>query len=203
MASPSCLNDPTAVVVADASVVINLIATRFAGTILDCLPNQFSVVEEVAIELDAGRRNGRHDADRLASLVAEGRADIVRLRDYGIANFARLVSGPAADTLDDGEAATIAYALEHCATALIDEKKAIKLCAERFGTLITGCSIDLMAHVTIADTLGRNRLAEAIFNALYYGRMRVPIAHVDWVIDLIGHDRARKCVSLPRSIRHP
>jgi len=115
--------------------------------------------------------------------------------------FAGLVSGLAADTLDDGEAATIAYALEHSASALIDERKAIKICAERFGALSTGCSVDLLAHSEIETALGPTGLAEGVFNALYYGRMRVPAEHVSWVVNLLGHDRIKKCVSLPRSIR--
>ena len=201
MACRSCLNDPTAVVVADASVVINLIATRFAGTILDCLPNRFSVIEEVAVEIDAGRRNGRLGADGLDALVAAGHIDIVHLGNPGIGYFSELVSGSAADTLDDGEAATIAYALERCAEVLIDERKANKICTERFGALVTGCSVDLLANDTVEAGLGRTGQAEAVFNALYYGRMRVPTHYVDWVINLIGRERTKRCVSLPKSIR--
>ena len=109
----SCLSDPTALVVADASVAINLNATGFAESILDELPNRFAVVEEVALELEEGRQRGRNDADALNTLVAAGRGDIVRLGNPAIDQFTALVSGPAAETLDDGEAATIAYALEH------------------------------------------------------------------------------------------
>ena len=201
MVCPSCLNDPTALVVADASVVINLIATRFAGSILDSLPYRFAVVEEIAFELEVGRRNGHNDADGLDTLVGAGHVDIVHLAKTGIGYFTELISGPAANTLDDGEAATIAYALEHSATALIDERKANNICAERFEALLTGCTVDLLAHATIVAGLGRTGQAEAVFNALYYGRMRVPTHYVDWVINLIGRDRAIKCVSLPKSIR--
>lgn len=197
----TCLNDPTVLAVADASVVINLNATGFVGSILDAMPNRFAVVEEVAFELEAGRRNGRKDADGLNALVVAGYVEIVILGNDGIGHFAGLVSGPAADTLDDGEAATIAYALEHSATALIDERKANKICAERFGALLTGCTVDLLAHAAIEAALGRTGLADAVFNALYYGRMRVPASHMDWVVSLIGPDRARKCVSLPKSIQ--
>ena len=197
----SCLNDPTALVVADASVAINLIATGFAESILDELPNRFAVVEEVAFELEDGRQRGRNDADALNTLVAAGRGDIVRLGNPAIDHFTALVSGPAAETLDDGEAATIAYALEHGATALIDERKANRICAERFGALATGCTVDLLAHALIEAALGRSGLADAVFNALYYGRMRMPAHHVDWVVNLIGADRTRQCASLPRSVR--
>ena len=197
----TCLNDLTVLAVADASVVINLNATGFAGSILDAMPNRFAVVEEVAFELEAGRRNGRKDADGLNALVAAGYVEIVSLGNDGIGHFAGSFQARRADTLDDGEAATIAYSLEHSATALIDERKAIKICAERFGALLTGSTVDLLAHAAIEAALGLTGLADAVFNALYYGRMRVPARHMDWVVSLIGLDRARKCVSLPKSIR--
>jgi len=197
----SCLNDPAALIVADASVAINLNATGFAAPILDALPNRFAVVEEVALELADGRPRGRTDADELDALAAAGRVDIVRLDNPAVEHFTALVSGPAAETLDDGEAATISYAVEHRATALIDERKANRICAERFGALTTGCTVDLLAHETIESALGRNGLADAVFNALYRGRMRVPAPHVDWVVTLIGPNRAAQCVSLPGSVR--
>ena len=102
MECPSCLNDPTVAVVADTSVVINLNATGFAQAILDALPNPFVVVEEVAIELEGGRRNGRKATDGLNALIAAGQVEIVRLGSDGMLHFGGLVSGPAADTLDDG-----------------------------------------------------------------------------------------------------
>lgn len=201
MECQSCLNDPTALVVADASVAINLNATGFAESILDALPNRFAVVEEVALELENGRSRGRNDADALNTLVATGRVDIVRLGNPATEYFTLLVSGSAAETLDDGEAATIAYALEHGATALIDERKAKRICAERYGALANGCTIDVLAHNEVEAALGHIRLADGVFNALYHGRMRVLAQHVNWVVNLIGPERAAQCVSLPRSVR--
>lgn len=197
----SCLNDPTVLIVADASVAINLNATRHSEEILVALPNRFVVVEEVALELEDGRRNSRKDADALSVLVASGRMEIVRLGDAGMEYFTGLVSGHAAQTLDDGEAATIAYALENGAMALIDERKANKICANRFAELPTGCTVDLLGHNDIQAALGRESLADAVFNALYYGRMRVLAHHTAWVVDLIGSERAAKCNSLPMLVR--
>ena len=201
MECQSSLNDPTTIVVADASVVINLNATGFAASILEALPNRFAVVKEVALELEKGRRHGRNDADALSTLVTDGRVDLVRLGNSGIEYFTSLVSGSAAETLDDGEAATIAYALEHGATALIDERKANRICAERYGALATGCTIDVLAHNTLEATLGHSRLADGVFNALYRGRMRVQAHHMNWVVDLIGRGRAVQCASLPTTVR--
>ena len=201
MERQSCLNDLSVPVVADTSVVINLNATEYAEAILNALPNRFLVVSEVRLELEEDRQTGRNDSAALAALVASGRAEIVRLGDGGIQHFSSLVSGPAAQTLDDGEAATIAYALEHGVISLIDERKANRICVERFAELVTGSTVDLLAQDDVQAALGRDRLADAVFNALYYGRMRVLPHHLQWVVSLIGQERAAQCPSLPRSVR--
>ena len=170
---------------------------------LDALSNRFLIVSEVRLELEEDRQTGRNDSAALAALVASGRAEIVRLGDGGIQHFSDLVSGPAVQTLDDGEAATIAYALEmeHSMIPLIDERKANRICVERFAELVTGSSVDLLAQGDVQAALGRDRLADAVFNALYYGRMRVLPHHLQWVVSLIGQERAAQCPSLPRSVR--
>ena len=142
----SCLTDSTLPVVADTSVIINLNATGYSAAILDALPNRLLVVEEVSFELEVDSRTGRNDAEALSALVVQGSVELVRLGDIGTRHFISLVSGPANQTLDDGEAATIACALEQGATALIDERKAIRICAERFRELSTGCTIDIFAQ---------------------------------------------------------
>ena len=203
MARQSCLDDPTVPVVADTSVVINLNASGYAPTILEALPNSFLVVSEVERELREDRQTGRNDAVALAQWVDSGRAEVVRIGERGMECFYDLVSGAAAQTLDDGEAATIAHALETepPAVPLIDERKANRICAERFAALVTGSTVDLLAQGDVRTALGPERLAEAIFNALRHGRMRVLPRHLEWVLDLMGPERARQCKSLPRSVR--
>ena len=197
----SCLTDSTLPVVADTSVIINLNATGYSEAILGALPNRLLVVEDVSFELAVDSRTGRNDAEALSALVAQGSVELVRLGDIGTQHFISLVSGPASQTLDDGEAATIAYALEHGATALIDERKAIRICTERFGALATGCTVDIFAQNDVQRVLERDPLANAVFNALYQGRMRVPAHYVGWVVNLIGRERAAQCRSLPASVR--
>ena len=70
MDSPSCLDDPKALLVADTSVIINLNASRRSEDILDILPNRIVVVEEVLHELEFGRRQGWSDADALSALAS-------------------------------------------------------------------------------------------------------------------------------------
>lgn len=203
MARQSCLDDPTVPVVADTSVVINLNASGYAPAILEALPNSFLVVSEVERELREDRQTGRNDAVALAQWVVSGRAEVVRLGERGMECFYDLVSGSAARTLDDGEAATIAHALETepPAVPLIDERKANRICVERFAALVTGSTVDLLAQGDVRTALGPERLAEAVFDALRHGRMRVLPRHLEWVVDIIGPKRARQCKSLPRSVR--
>ena len=201
MDCPSCLDDLAKPIVADASVVINLIASGFAATILGCLAGPLRVPSEVRAEIEQGRSRGRKDADELAGLVAGGKAAIVDLGAAGVRCFSTLVVGPAKDTLDDGEAATIAYAAEHGATILVDEKKATRFCEERFSHLTVGSTVDLVRCSAVRAKLGAD-LADAIFNMLFIGRMRVSPQHLDWVVEQIGPSRAAQCPSLPASYRN-
>lgn len=201
MEHQSCLSDLAIPVAADTSVVINLNATEYAEAILGALPNPFLIVSEVRLELEEDRQTGRGDATVPGALVASGRIEIVQLGDGGIQHFSSLVSGPASQTLDDGEAATIAYALERGVIPLIDERKANRICAERFAKLVTGSTVDLLAQDNVRAALGRARFADAVFNALRYGRMRVLPHHLQWAVALIGQERAVQCTSLPRSVR--
>jgi predicted nucleic acid-binding protein len=203
MGLPTCFTDPAALIAADTSTVINLNATACASDIVRALPNRMVVVDVVPGELDEGRRRGRQDADLLDKLVAAGLVEVVKLDEICASHFEKLVVGPAAMTLDDGEAATIAFAVGHKGIAVIDERKATRIAAESFAKLRIGCTVDILAHPKVQQALGKKQLADAVFNALYHGRMRVFPQHVKWVVGLIGTDRAAECSSLPTSIRQP
>jgi predicted nucleic acid-binding protein len=201
MGSQTFLTDITTPLVADTSVIINLIATGCAAAIVRALPTGLVVVNVVPAELDVGRRNGRHNSDRLNELVDVGLVEIVNLGDVAMQHFTELVIGPATATLDDGEAATIAYAVERAGTALIDERKAIRICADRFPRLRIGSTVDILIHPEVQRHLDAETLATAVFNALQHGRMRVLPHHLEHVVSLIGQERAAQCQSLPKSVR--
>ena len=201
MGSLSFLTDPAVPIVADASAVINLNATDCAREIVRALPNRLVVVDVVRGELEEGRRRGRRDADLLNELVSASLVEIVRLSEFAGGWFEGMVIGRATETLDDGEAATIAYAVEHQAVALIDERKATRLCADRFPELRIASTVDLLGHPKLEEILGPQALADAVFNALQQARMRVSIHKTEWVVDLIGRERAAVCNSLPKSAR--
>ena len=117
-----------------------------------------------------------------------------------MSHFENLVSGSAAETLDDGGAATIACAIERSAVALIDDRKAIRICKEDFPNLTVGCTVDVLAQRDVRAALGR-QLGEAVYSALERGRMRVPDRYGPWVVHLIGKERAAGCRSLPKRLR--
>lgn len=199
---PLCFLDNCSLpLVLDTSVCINVNATGSAGDILGSLPHELSIVDIVAEELANGSIKGRTDADQTQELVKAGLIEVVRLGTVGLHHFEQLVSGRAEETVDDGEAATIAFAAEVGAVALIDERKATRICVERFADLRLATSVDVLAHPSVQAFLGRHALAEAVYNALQNARMSVQEHHLDWVVTLIGCERAACCSSLPAHAR--
>lgn len=89
---------------------------------------------------------------------------------------------------------------QSCLNDLIGERKANRICADRFAHLVTGSSVDLLDQDDVQAALGSAQLTDAVFNALLVGRMRVLPHHLDWVVSLIGPKRARQCEFLPRSV---
>jgi predicted nucleic acid-binding protein len=188
-------------IIADASVAINLNATGRAKEILRALPFRVAVIDIVEAELQEDRRTGRRDAELLAELVTAQRISIVSLNDAALNLFGELVAGSATETLDDGEAATIAYAATHGAVPVIDERKGRRICNQRFGGLRLLSTAELFMQPAVAAALGHDALRDAVFRALQNARMRVLPDYVAWVVALIGTDRAAQCPSLPKQAR--
>ncbi len=203
MSSSNFPTDPRVTLIGDASVVINLIATRHASEILGALPNPFVVTENACTELEDGTRKGHDDHEQLAGLIAAGLAKRVMLSASALTVYESLIDGSAVRTLDDGEAATIAYAHQTSGVALIDERKARSLSAASFPRLIVISTAELLMHSAVSASLGRQGQADAIFNALMIGRMRVPIEHIPQLTRIIGDERAAQCSSLPKAWRKP
>lgn len=201
MTSSNFLTDPSQTLVADASVLINLNATGYASQIVLSLPGSFVVTERAFAELKLGAAKGHNDEKLVRGLFDAGTARLVDLSDAGNNLYRSLVDGAAEQTLDDGEAATIAYAQEASCVAVIDERKARSLCATRFPALAMASTVDLLTHAAVKDALGPQTQIQAITNALRRARMRVPPHQQDLVVDLIGSDEAANCNSLPRRRR--
>ncbi|MDA8450457.1 hypothetical protein M5C97_18195 [Acidovorax sp. NCPPB 3859] len=187
--------------VIDSSVIISLNATGYAETILGALPHRVAVVDIVTDEINGGLRRGRLDAAKLEALIEAQLLDVVELSSGGLLRFESLVVGDAGDTLDDGEAATLAYAEEAGGRAVIDERKARRIAAERHAAIPLSSTVDLIACDCVGSVLGPTSIAEAIHSALVGARMRVLNEHMDWVVKLIGDERAAGCPSISAFIR--
>lgn len=201
MGSPTFLADPHIPLVADSSTVINLVATGCAPSIIRAIPNPIVAVEVIPDELDTGRQRGRLHAERLKELVASRHIEIVKLSDAGWQHFETLVVGPAEQTLDDGEAATIAYAADCGAVAILDEKKGTRLSALRFPAVGVITTVDLLLHPEVRLSLGDQQFSDAVFAALRDARMAVFPHHANEVVRLIGLERAALCPSLPKGFK--
>jgi predicted nucleic acid-binding protein len=153
------------------------------------------------LELENGRPKGRQSATAIVELIGAGLVQEVSLGRAEVAVFLDLVAGPAGQTLDDGEAATIAFALSANAIALIDERKATALCARRYPNLRVMSTVDLLLSSLIKDAFDKDWLGECLFKALSIARMRVPDQHRSELCNLLGPERLRQCKSLPTAWR--
>jgi predicted nucleic acid-binding protein len=189
-------------IVADASVVINILATKMAPKILGLLPGRIFVLDQVKAEVEEGGLRGRSNANGFGELVTAGFVEIVTLDEPAQEIFQQLTFGSTANTLDDGEAATIAYSVGVGGLALVDEKKAARIIGEKFPALEVFCTTDVLFSALLQSALSRDQLAEAVFNALQEARMQVPLKHAEWVVALIGAEKAAVCRSLPRAFRN-
>lgn len=115
--------------------------------------------------------------------------------------FLSLVGGPAAVTIDDGEAATIAWAITNDAVIATDDRKAVQIAKVRFPLLKVLSTTDLLLHGNCQNALGPSAVVDCIENALLNAFMRVPIEQLDRVVQLLGPERTKKCRSLPSAVR--
>ncbi|SOE70894.1 Predicted nucleic acid-binding protein, contains PIN domain [Burkholderia sp. D7] len=201
MTFSSCITDKDAVLVLDTSVVINLLATGRATSILEALSIPIIVTDTVVREIEQGAINGRPEPELLKTMIGDQVMRVGELEGQTLTNFFDLVSGSTSQSLDDGEAATLVFAYGNGYSAAIDEKKATRLAAERFGSLCLVTTIDILAHETVRTSLGEALLAEATFQALHLARMQVREHQFDWVVRLIGAENVEACSSLRRHAR--
>ena len=201
MLRPSSFSELSGPAVADASVMINICACGAGRKVLEALPVRLLMAQPTIAEVTSDRRAGRADHQQLASLIADGLVDEAGLARDAEEIFASLVIGKAAETLDDGEAASIALAVSRRVGVVVDEKKATSLCLMRFPEVPRLSSCDLFLHEAVKARLGVAGQRDAIFNALCRARMRVQDHHLDAVLTILGAERAAQCASLPARAR--
>jgi len=193
---PSRLPDGQTALVLDASATLNLLGTSRASDVLRVLGREARLVEEAAGEVKRDPFGGTGSA-AIGALVSARLLHIVSLPPAGYDLFISLVAAPSPDGLDDGEAATIAYAADAGGIPLLDEKKATRIAAA-LSVSAPLCTLDLLSHPNVAGALGTEELATAVYSALRHARMRIPLLFRPWVVSLVGVGRLRECATFSR-----
>ena len=194
--------DSDVTLVGDASFMINLNATGFSDQIIRSVPNLLVVTEDVLRELKYGSDSGHDDYEKLKDLIDMGFLNLVSLGNKGKNVYLSLIQGSASKTLGDGEASTIGYAVEAGCCVIIDDKKAEKICKKQFPWISVVTTFDFLTQASVEKTLGQKKHREAIYNALYLARMRIPTKRQEYVVRLIGENLAAHCSSLSRRYRN-
>lgn len=201
MRHPSFSIDSDIPAVVDTSFVINLNATGFSDRILRAIQIPFIVTEDVLRELKDGSKSGHEDYKKLKGLIDLKAITLASLGERGENVYLSLIEGSANQTLGDGEASTIAHAVEIGGVAIIDDKKAKKICRERFPLIPIIMTIDLLTYAAVRKDLGRENHKKAIYNALRLARMRIPTEKQKHIVKLIGKTMAADCPSLSHKYR--
>tara|TARA_R110000851_G_C13092894_1_gene567070 strand:+ start:3482 stop:4114 length:633 start_codon:yes stop_codon:yes gene_type:complete len=198
MTFSSCLINQRNAIVLDASVIINLLATGRANTILQALAVPLYVTDYVVREIEQGAVNGRPEPGLLAELINKQVLVVKELTGTALENFFGMVSGHTSSSLGDGEAATLALADRNGFSAAIDEKKATRIAAERFEMLKLVTTVDILAAPPVQELLGNEALRTAILRSLQRARMQVREHQFEWVAQLIGLEHVGQCPSLKK-----
>jgi predicted nucleic acid-binding protein len=183
--------------VLDASALINLLGTGIAGEMLKAA-NRPMLVEDYAFEeLRRHPLPKRDIRSELAALLDSQGLRRVTMDDSARTLFRELTDGDLTVGLDDGEAATITYAMSHAAAIpVIDEKKASTVFVQRWASRTIVDTVTLLSQASVVNAFTDEQYGAAVHSALLYARMRVPKAARPWIRTLLGEERAAQCPSL-------
>lgn len=194
----SCLDGRDLPLVLDASVIINLLATGITDELAGFLGVPVIAEANALREVHRNPLDGSPASNMLEPLIQQDALRHESMNAQATTIFLSLTGATPPDDLNDGEAATLAHALEIGGSAAIDEKKATRISGGRFPKLVLCSTMDIFCNPSVVEGLGSERLSGAVYNALKLARMRVPIEFDEWVRDLLGPDRIVECNSLKR-----
>lgn len=188
------------VVVLDASVLINALATGRMTEVLTAVAARCLVTDQAFAEVWTNPRETPRlkRPGLLEPWVASGTLSRETLGGDALMTYVDLIGADPPDDLGDGEAATIALAASLGAIAALDDTKAIGICRKRFVGVPIVTTLDLLKRVSALSALPETELHTAIFDALRFARMRVPAEHDAWVRQVVGPERLPLCTSLKR-----
>lgn len=186
----------------DASVAINILATGYAEEILTSHSFDFCIEEMAHNEVERHPIDGESANLHLGALRSSGVLAVDRISGSAQSEFVALVGGGLSGGLGDGEAATLALANEVRGIAAIDDQKALKIAEDRYveSPIVIVSTLDLLARQEVESQCSEC-LSEAITNALFRARMRVPARYEVWVRDHVGIEKFRSCSSIRLAAR--
>ena len=184
----------------DASALINIAASGYCVEILASLGRK--CLAETIVWRELSDHIEKYDINKNIELaVSNEHLDIGDMVSHESTMFLNLITAPHPNTLDDGEAATIAVAHFRGSIAIIDEKKGRRI-AETFAPPVQIMStLDLFRMIENNCNSKDVCLNSALFNSLTQARMRVPVEHETWVINRLSSQQIEQCQSLPRRLR--
>ena len=184
--------------VLDASCAINILGTGAAESVLGTVPSAVLIERHPFREVRRHPIEGRDHTSELDSLQRRGLLEVVSLSEAGNRIFRDSGETSLDLELDDGEAATIAYAVSEGESnvPVIDERKATRLFKERWPGRPIVDTVTLFQMLVQHRRLSLRAARDAVHSALLHARMQVAPSMRPWVVDLIGQQRASKCISL-------
>jgi hypothetical protein len=187
--------------VLDTSALINLLGTGMAGEMIRAASRPMLVEDYAFEELRRHPLPKRDIQSELSELLELRCLKRVTMDERARVLFRELTDGDLTVGLDDGEAATIAYAISHAAAIpVIDEKKASGVFVQRWASRTIIDTVTLLTQASIVDAFTEEQYCAAVHSALMYARMRVPKAARLWIRDLLGTERAAQCPSLGHAV---
>jgi predicted nucleic acid-binding protein len=163
---------PGGPLVLDASVLFNLLGTGMPKELLQALGVVCWVEERTAAEVRRMPRQ-RTESAPLQPLLDDGSLKVCRMSERAYETYLSLLSGPSTDTLDDGESAAIAIAVEGLGSVVLDDKKARRILAARFPRVASGTSLSLIIEAARRAAWSEEKLRDAVTVARDVSRMAV------------------------------
>lgn len=171
LSSPSS-DFPGGPLVLDASVLFNILGTGLSKELLQALGVPCWVEERTAAEVR--RMPGqRTESAPLQPLFEDGSLKLCRMSERAYETYLSLLSGSSTETLDDGESAAIAMAVEGSGSVVLDDKKARRILAARFPGAASGTSLSLIIEAARRAPWSDEKLRDAVTAARDVSRMAV------------------------------
>lgn len=180
----------------DASVLINLLGCGAAETVLQSLPRAVSIEKRALAEVLRDPSRNLPAQGKRQLLVDRKLLQVRQPQGDAIECFLELVTEP--HELNDGEAATIACAIDLGAVAVLDERKARRIARERFPALPVDSTAGLFRALLEEERIDATQIRAMLLAALQRARMSVPREDIDWVIRVLGAKTAWQCPSISR-----